>query len=165
MTISPASSSMPPPGRPLRKEERDILGEARVGRLATVDVWNRPAIVPFCFALIGEHDPIVVSVLDEKPKRVSDADLVRVRNIERNSEVAFVIDHYDEDWSVLWFVHVRGQASLLPPGADGHAGSVAALREKYPQYQEMAIEPRPVIVIAGLRATSWHAAGPTALSR
>lgn len=136
-----------------------------MGRLATVDAWNRPAIVPFCFALMGEIDPVVVSVLDEKPKRVADADLTRVRNIERNPGVAFVIDHYDEDWSELWFVHVRGQASLLPPGSDDHAGSVAALREKYPQYREMAIESRSMIVIADLRTTSWHSADPAALSQ
>lgn len=165
MMTSRPHSQRPPTGRPLRKAERDIVRRSRVGRLATVDVWNRPAIVPFCFALIGEGDPVVVSVLDEKPKRVADVDLTRVRNIERNPEVAFVIDHYDEEWSELWFVHVRGQASLLVPGADDHAGAIAALREKYPQYREMAIEARPVIVIADLRATSWHAAGPAALSR
>jgi PPOX class probable F420-dependent enzyme len=135
-----------------------------VGRLATVDRWQRPAIVPFCFALIDADDPVVVSVLDEKPKRVADADLARTRNIEHNPEVAFIVDHYEEDWSRLWFMQVRGRASLLAPGTHDHASAVAALREKYPQYRKMAIETRLVIRIAGLHASSWRAAGSSALS-
>jgi len=136
-----------------------------VGRLATVDPWGRPTIVPFCFALIDASEPVVVSVLDEKPKRVADADLVRVRNIERHPEVAFIIDHYVEEWSRLWFVQVRGQAFVLVPGADQHAGAVTALRDKYPQYRDMAIASRLVILIAGLRGSSWSAAGSSALSK
>lgn len=165
MTTSGGHRHILPPGRPPGTAERDSVRAARVGRLATVGSRNRPAIVPFCFALIGERDPIIVSVLDEKPKRVADAALARVRNIERNPEVAFVIDHYDEDWSRLWFVHVCGRASLLAPGANGHAAAIAALREKYPQYREMAIESRPVIVIDDVHVSSWHATDPVPLSR
>lgn len=162
------SSRDSPRGRPPSVEERHVVREARVGRLATVDAWNRPAIVPFCFALTclaGDSDPVIVSVLDEKPKRAADADLARVRNIERNPDVAFIVDHYEEDWSRLTFVQVRGRASLLAPAAEGHTRAIAALREKYPQYREMAIDSRLVIVIADLRASSWRAADADALSR
>lgn len=164
MTASIADAETPPAGRPLRPAERDIVENARVGRLATVDRWGRPTIVPFCFALIDADEPVIVSALDEKPKRAADADLARVRNIERNPEVAFIVDHYEEDWSRLWFVQVRGRASLLGSGADGHAGAIAALREKYPRYREMAIDSRLVIVIRDLRAASWSAGDLAALS-
>ncbi len=167
MTTSEANSQMPPRGRPLRAEERDTVTYARVGRLATVDAWNRPAIVPFCFALtclIEGSDPVIVSVLDEKPKRVADVELARVRNIERNPEVSFIVDHYEEDWSRLAFVQVRGRASLLAPAAEGHPEAIAALRDKYPQYRKMAIESHLVIGIADLRASSWRAADSDALS-
>lgn len=165
MTESGINPQMPSRGRPLRAEERDTVRDARVGRLATLDAWNRPTIVPFCFALIEQGDPVIVSVLDEKPKRVADAELARVRNIGRNPEVACVVDHYEEDWSRLAFVQVRGHASTLAPGRDGHPGAIAALRVKYPQYREMAIESRLVIVIADLRASSWRAADRDALSQ
>lgn len=150
--------------RPLQGQERDFVRRARVGHLATVDSRNRPTIVPFCFAMIGTDEPAVVSVLDEKPKRVADADLARVRNIERNPDVAFIVDHYDEDWSRLAFVHVRGRASLLAPGVEGHAAAIIALRRKYPQYRSMAIEQRPVILIGNLLATSWRGDGGGSLA-
>jgi PPOX class probable F420-dependent enzyme len=147
------------PGHPLRGDELAFLREARVGRLATVDAHNRPFVVPFCFAVLGEQDPVVVSALDEKPKRVPDRDLARIRNIERNPDVGFVVDRYDEDWSKLAFVQVWGAASLVEPGADRHREAVAGLRAKYPLYLAMAIERRPVIVIEQLRAHSWRGDG------
>lgn len=129
--------------------------EARVGRLATVDGRGRPSVVPFCFAVIGEEAPRVVSVLDEKPKDVPDQELARVRNIRRNPNVAFVVDHYEEDWSQLAFVQVRGVATLMSPGDDSHHEAITALRAKYPQYQVMAIDRRPVILIENLRLNAW----------
>ncbi len=168
MTASGTKLQGPPPGRPLRTEERATVHDARVGRLATVDAWNRPAIVPFCFALtclIEGSDPVIVSVLDEKPKRVADVELARIRNIERNPEVSFIVDHYEEDWSRLAFVQVRGRASLLAPAAEGHSEAIAALRYKYPQYRKMAIESHLVILIADLRASSWRATDSDALSQ
>ena len=145
-------------GRSFRVEERAFVRAARVGRLATVDEHGFPLVVPFCFALIGEDDaPVVVSVLDEKPKRVPDRELARVRNIECHPEVAFVVDRYDEDWSQLAFVLVKGRARLVQPGESLHEEAIAALRAKYPQYLAMAIAERPVIAIEAGRITSWQA--------
>ena len=98
-------------------------------------------------------------MLDEKPKRVADSDLRRVRNIEGNPGVALVVDRYDEDWSRLAFVQIRGEARIVSPGEAGHAEAIAALRAKYPQYRAMAIEQRPVIAIGHLTATSWRGDG------
>jgi PPOX class probable F420-dependent enzyme len=136
-----------------------LLLNARVGRLATVNERGHPSVVPFCFAVIGEDEPVVVSVLDEKPKDVPDEELARVRNIRRNANVAFVVDHYEEDWSHLAFVQVRGQARLVSAGEPGHAEAIIALRENYPQYRSMAIEGRAVIMIEKLRLTAWSATG------
>lgn len=135
------------------------MREARVGRLATVDTRHEPSVVPVCFAVMGNTSPRIVSVLDEKPKRVADRDLRRIRNIERNPAVALVVDRYDEDWSKLAFVQLRGVARVIAPGEEGHAAAVSALRAKYPQYLEMAIERRPVIAIEGLAAFSWRGDG------
>ncbi len=144
--------------RALRAGELAFVQAARVGRLATVDAHQRPTVVPVCFTVVGDV-PAIVSVLDEKPKRVGDEDLGRVRNIRRNPRVCLVVDRYEEDWSRLAFVQVHGAARVMAPDDEGHAGAVAALRAKYPQYREMAIERRPVIVIEGLTGFSWRGDG------
>lgn len=148
--------------RPLSEAELAFVRAARVGRLATVDAANRPSVVPFCYTVLdGEKplDPFVVSVLDEKPKRVTDANLARVRNIQSNPAVCFVVDQYDEDWSRLAFVQVRGRATVVEPGAPFHARAIVALGAKYPQYAAMAIEARLVIMIGDLRGHSWRGDG------
>ena len=99
---------------------------ARVARLATVDPQGRPHVVPICFALVGE---MLYTVVDEKPKRTRR--LQRLRNIEVDPRVEVVIDEYDEDWSRLWWVRLRGSARIVD---DPHA--VELLSEKYPQYRE-----------------------------
>ena len=82
--------------------------------------------------------------------------MARVRNILANPAVGLVVDDYDEDWSRLAWVALRGRASLVAPGEDGHAAAVATLRAKYPQYERMAIESRPVIRVSSLTARSWR---------
>jgi hypothetical protein len=52
-------------------------------------------------------------------------------------------------------VQIKGTACLIGPDDPAHASAIAALRSKYPQYQAMAIEQRPVIVIQPYRTTSW----------
>lgn len=140
---------------PLRHAESDFVGQARVARLATIHRSGTPSLVPVCFALIGDSHPVIVSVLDEKPKNVPDRELARVRNIRRNPHVGFIVDRYDEDWSRLAFVQVRGRAHIVTPGGMHHDDAITALREKYPQYRPMAIEQRAVIVIEIEHATSW----------
>ena len=162
MAMTTSDSETASSGRPLNEAELAFVREARVGRLATVDAAHRPSVVPFCYAVLDGDDavePIVVSVLDEKPKRVADANLARVRNIQSNPAVSFVVDQYHEDWSRLAFVQVRGHAAVIEPGAGSHARALAALRAKYPQYRAMAIEERLLIVIAELRGHSWRGDG------
>jgi PPOX class probable F420-dependent enzyme len=125
-----------------------------VARLATVDARGRPHVVPVCFVSAGDH---LYIPLDEKPKRIAPERLQRVRNIAANPNVQLLIDRYDEDWSRLAFVQLRGWATLLSPGAAGHRAAVAALREKYPQYTTMALETLPLIEIEVSRVISWSA--------
>lgn len=139
-----------------RKTELTFLRDARVGRLATVDHRGFPSVVPFCFALLDDPEPTIVSVLDEKPKQVPDAELARVRNILRHPEVGFVIDDYNEDWSRLIFVQGKGIARLAEASDPLHARALIALREKYPQYQAMDLAHRPIITIEKLRLHSWR---------
>jgi PPOX class probable F420-dependent enzyme len=130
-----------------------LLNTSRVGRLATADASGRPYVVPGCFAWHAER---IYIALDEKPKRVAPARLKRVRNILENPRVSFLIDRYSEDWSRLSYTLVSGKASLAGPGGEEHATAIRLLREKYPQYREMAIERQPVICIAVEAVREWR---------
>jgi PPOX class probable F420-dependent enzyme len=132
--------------------ESSFVHAQRVARLATADANGCPHVVPICFAFDGSR---FFSVLDEKPKRVADRGLRRVRNIQENAKAAIVFDRYDEDWSRLGFVLVRGRAILLPPGEGRHDQAIESLRARYPQYGSMAIETRPVIELTPESVTSW----------
>ena len=101
---------------------RELLQSARVGRLATVDPGGAPHVVPVCYVVHGGR---IYSVVDQKPKRT--ARLQRLRNIEANRTVALVADRYDEDWSTLAWVMVRGEAAVLE-GGEEHAAALMALR-------------------------------------
>lgn len=130
-----------------------FLRKSRSGHLATVDAEGRPVAVPFAYVFDGKR---LYSSIDEKPKRVPPARLARARNIERNPEVAVIVDHYEEDWSKLCFVLIRGRATLLKSGKE-HARAIRLLRRKYPQYRAMRIEKRPIVRIIPWRVRDWAA--------
>ncbi len=131
----------------------ESLAAARVGHLATASADGLPHVIPVCFAL---HGPAIYSVLDQKPKRTSLTRLRRVRNIQANSQVALVVDHYDEDWGRLWYILLTGPAELLLDGEE-RSEAIAVLRQKYRQYREMPIDPNPVIKISLTSVVSWDA--------
>lgn len=133
----------------------DLLATARVAHLATASKDGRPHVVPIVFVY---RDGVLYTPLDLKPKRVSDPKrLRRVRNIVENPKVSVVVDRYDEDWSRLAFALLDGEASLLESGRE-REGAVAALLEKYPQYQGLPLAERPLIRIAVKRTTYWSGA-------
>jgi coenzyme F420-0:L-glutamate ligase/coenzyme F420-1:gamma-L-glutamate ligase len=141
-------------------EELEYLRRHRVGRLVTVPPVGVPSAVPCCFAVI-ERDgaPVIVSVLDRKPKSVPVRQLQRVRNIQANPRVSLLVDDYSEDWTQLGFVLVHGIAQVLDGGSEAAREAIAVLREKYPQYRGMDLDEAPVIEIGRLRVSSWSAAG------
>jgi PPOX class probable F420-dependent enzyme len=124
---------------------------ARVARLATIDEEGRPHLVPICFVL--DRD-VLYSAVDEKPKR--SRRLKRLANIRAHPEVTVLVDHYEEDWSRLWWVRVRGAARVLDAGQE-HDRALALLAEKYDQYR--AEPPRgPVIAVRVREWRGWSAA-------
>jgi PPOX class probable F420-dependent enzyme len=131
-----------------------MLKEARVARLATLDAKNRPHIVPVCFAYDGKA---FYTAVDQKPKRVPRERLARLQNIRAVNRVALLIDEYDEDWTQLWYILIRGKARLLPKSAHKErAWAIHKLRAKYPQYARgMLVDDAPVIRITPQRTTFW----------
>ncbi len=122
-------------------------GQARVARLATVGADGRPHVVPICFALDGDT---LYTAVDSKPK--STRRLRRLANIEANPAVEIVIDHYDEDWSRLWWVRLSGRARVV----EHDARALELLRAKYPQYRADP-PPGPYIVVSVASRHEWHA--------
>ncbi len=133
--------------------KQNFILNHRVARLATVASETRPHIVPIVYAYDGE---LLYTPIDEKPKRVGAFSLQRVRDVQANPHVALVIDHYAEDWTQLAWVQVRGKAEIVASGAR-RAAAIALLHEKYPQYQTMPLDERPVIIIKPRRILGWRA--------
>ena len=92
---------------------RRRFAHARVARLATVNPDGTPHLVPICFALVGDR---VVTVVDHKPKTTPN--LQRLTNVRVNPAVTLLVDHWDEDWSNLWWIRVDGRAFVAESNAD-----------------------------------------------
>ena len=101
--------------------------------------------MPVCFVADGAT---VYTAVDEKPKRTRK--LKRLRNVEQNPHVELLVDHYDEDWSKLWWVRVRGTARVT-----GSARALDLLAAKYAQYRERP-PAGPVIEIRVEQVSEWH---------
>lgn len=131
--------------------ERRFLDHMRVGHLATADANAVPHVVPVCFAVVGSTLYIAI---DGKPKRGPADNLKRLRNIAENPAASVVVDHYDEDWSRLGWVMLRGRPEILTEGRE-HAAAQAKLRGRYAQLAAMQFDGHPVIALRIERTTSW----------
>ena len=132
------------------EQMRRRIEGAMVARLATVGGDGRPHIVPITFAL--DEDTIYFAI-DFKPKKT--ADLQRLRNIEANPSVSVLVDHYEEDWTKLWWVRADGSARIVIDGAMFDKG-IALLSQRYSQYRSNR-PAGPVVPIAIERMTGWSA--------
>jgi len=104
--------------------------------------------VPIVFALAGDT---LYSAVDRKPKR--SRRLRRIENARARPDVTVLVDHYDDDWSRLWWIRLRGRARVLD-GGDEHDRALALLREKYEQYR---VDPPegPVLAIDIVETREW----------
>ena len=91
--------------RPLTAEELQFVDANRVARLATADRNGEPHAVPICFVVI--KDSLYVTI-DRKPKDADVNRLKRLRNIAENPAAAVIVDRYDDDWTELGWVMLRG---------------------------------------------------------
>jgi len=139
----------------LSETPRRFVENRRVGHLATADASGTPYLVPVCFAL-GEAALYIT--IDEKPKR-RDRPMKRVRNILENPRTAFVVDRWDEDWTRLGWVMLRGSAEILDSGPE-HDAAQELLRGRYPQYRAMNLADLPVIALRIAHVTSWGDLSP-----
>jgi PPOX class probable F420-dependent enzyme len=130
----------------------DALSRARVARLGTVGTDGAARLVPICFAVV---DGWIASAVDHKPKRTGQ--LRRLDDIEATGHATVLVDHYDEDWSQLWWVRVRGRAVVHRSHDDVTEAMVAALAAKYPQYR--ARRPDGAVYRIALDEVRWWRPG------
>jgi PPOX class probable F420-dependent enzyme len=135
----------------LSEAERRFLVQQRVAHLATADRRALPHVVPVCFAIAGSS---LYVAIDEKPKRGPVTALKRLGNIAENPAVAVIVDRYEDDWTRLGWVMLRGHAEILHEGLE-HQDAQALLRSRYPQLRAMQIAIYPVIAVRIERTTSW----------
>lgn len=130
------------------EEARERFSAARIARLATADAAGRPHLVPIVFAVEGDR---VYSVVDAKPKRTGA--LRRLANVRENPAVALLVDHYDDDWSALWWARADGHARVLEPDQPEARQAVGLLSRRYPQQQARG----PVLAVDVARWSGWSA--------
>ena len=135
--------------------ENDILESAArspVARLATVGASGEIDLVPITFAFLD--DTTIVTAVDHKPKRTPR--LQRLENIRMNPSVTLLVDHYDDDWSKLWWARLRGLAFVVSHGPR-FDGAIAQLVAKYPQHYASQPPQGPVIAIDITEVRTWRA--------
>ena len=127
---------------------RQRVADAPVGRLATVTPGGTPHVVPCCFVLDGET---VYSAVDAKPK--STLALRRLDNVRANPATSLLVDHYDDDWSTLWWIRLDGAARVVEAGTDPEpTRALDLLAAKYHQYRTT----RPPGAVLALDITAWR---------
>jgi PPOX class probable F420-dependent enzyme len=149
---------------------RRFVAAARSAVLATTDAAGDPRLVPICYVVgesgrgaasaTGDERFTLYSPIDEKPKRSSDPlALARVRDITARPKTAVLVDRWSEEWHDLGWVRLACTASIVDPSRepDRHAGAIAGLRAKYPQYRAQRLESRPLIRLDCTVARAWGA--------
>jgi PPOX class probable F420-dependent enzyme len=120
--------------------------------MATVRADGSPHVVPFVFALVArEPDEIrLYWAVDRKPKRTTA--LRRIENLRSNPAVEVVVDDYDEDWTQLWWVRLRGKGRVVS-SAEEREEALNELRSKYEQYR--TAEPNGDVVAIEVHDIDW----------
>lgn len=129
-------------------EARERFAAAPVARLATADATGHPHLVPVVFAVQGNA---IYSVVDAKPKRTPA--LKRLANVRANPAVSLLADHYDEDWTKLWWARADGRGRVLDPAEPEAGQAIEQLRRRYPQQQAAG----PVLAVDVERWSGWSA--------
>ena len=125
-----------------------MFASAHEAILGTVDAVRGVHLVPVVFTPVDESR--IVIAIDAKPKRTRR--LRRLENVGHDNRVSLIVDHYDDDWSELWWVRVDGHATVVDQ-VDEAVSSMHRLR--YPQ--AASHELGPWIDIAVSAVSGWHA--------
>lgn len=130
------------------EQARSRFADSPVAVLGTVGVAGAAHLVPVTYAVSGDR---VYIAIDDKPK--SGGELKRLRNIAENPRVCLLAQHYQEEWSGLWWARADGAARVIDPG-DMPFGALGALVGRYAWYR--AHPPTgPVIEVTVEKWSGW----------
>ncbi len=137
----------------------ETLNNSRIARLATVDPENnQPYLVPVVFAFDGNN---IFIPIDDKPKKtINSNQLKRVKNIQKNPNISFLIDTYDdEDWNNLSYLIIQGKARIVVNRLKDKNTTIntahSLLSEKYLQYKKLVGMGDSCIVIDIQKVIKW----------
>ena len=119
---------------------------ARIARLATIDPDGCPHLVPIVFVI---HGQTLYTAVDDKPK--SSHRLRRIENARNRPDVTVLVDHYEDDWSRLWWVRLDGTARVLDDGEEAEL-ALRLLTDKYEQYRRAG----PHLPVLALDIRNWR---------
>lgn len=126
----------------------ELIGSARVARLGLLDDDDLPRVLPVTFAA---HNGAIWTAIDQKPK--SAAEPARVRRLRRRPEAALLVDVYDDDWSRLAWVELRGNVAVLD--SDDVPEALGVLVARYEQYRADP-PPGPLLCLTPERFSCWR---------
>jgi PPOX class probable F420-dependent enzyme len=129
-------------------QSRARFAASPVAVLGTADATGSTHLVPVTYLAVGD---LVHIAIDDKPKRT--ANLKRLRNIEADPRVCLLAQHYEADWTRLWWVRADGTARVIQPGR-APDGVVAGLADRYPRYRQYP-PGGPVIEVSVERWSGW----------
>ena len=136
----------------------ETLNNSKIARLATVDSENhQPYLIPVVFVFNGTN---IFILIDDKPKKtVNSKQLKRVKNIQKNPNISFLIDTYDdEDWNNLSYLMIQGKARIVAnrlKDIDTIQKVHSLLSEKYFQYKKLVGMGDSCIVIDIQKVIKW----------
>ena len=141
-----------------RNDIVETLNNSKIARLATVDPENnQPYLVPVVFVFNGYN---IFIPIDDKPKKTGNStQLKRVKNIQKNPNISFLIDTYDEeDWNNLSYLMIQGKARIVVnrlKDIDTIKIAHYLLSEKYLQYKNLVGMGDSCIVIDIQKVIKW----------
>ena len=142
-----------------RSEIVETLNNSKIARLATVDPENnQPYLVPVVFVFNGYN---IFIPIDDKPKKTGNSNqLKRVKNIQKNPNISFLIDTYDdEDWNNLSYLIIQGKARIVVNRLKDKNTTIntahSLLSEKYLQYKKLVGMGDSCIVIDIQKVIKW----------
>ena len=107
--------------------------------------------MPIVFAV---REETLYTAVDGKPKR--SRRLRRIENARSRPDVTVLADHYEADWSRLWWVRLEGRARVLDAGEEAEL-ALRLLIERYEQYRRET-PGVPVLAIDIRRWSGWESA-------
>jgi PPOX class probable F420-dependent enzyme len=114
-----------------RNEAWSRVEAAHHGVLATRHQVRGVDLVPVVFVMSGDRQ---IFVPIDTVKQKTTTRLQRLDNLAYDPRCSLLVEHYDADWTRLWWVRISGTGTEAAP--DTVADNLPRLADRYPQYAE-----------------------------